>query len=182
MSSRPDASGLPSTAIDAEWHGCGACARWPSGQRRGSPATERLAASETYQASRLLAVNWLGEPFNPRWFSDEYHRLRTRAGLSRITLHDVRRTFSTKLHESAVLAIQDSPSNNGGRGGSSGGASLVAGPWAGPAAARRRSGRGADGWGRSPHSDHRRGTRSVRGGGRKQRQGRRVPRAHARPC
>lgn len=44
----------------------------------------------------------LGEAVNPEWCSDEWHRLRERAGLPRIRLHDSRHTANSLMAAAGV--------------------------------------------------------------------------------
>lgn len=44
----------------------------------------------------------LGSPVHPEWFSDEFHRVRERAGLPRIRLHDQRHTANSLMAAAGV--------------------------------------------------------------------------------
>jgi integrase len=52
---------------------------------------EALALGVTWTPG-LIAVHADGTPVRPEWYSDEFHRLRERAGLRRIRLHGLRNT------------------------------------------------------------------------------------------
>lgn len=65
-------------------------------------AAEKLAAGEAYSASGYVVVDELGEAVNPEWVSDEFGRVRERAGLRRITLHEARHTASSLMEKAGV--------------------------------------------------------------------------------
>lgn len=54
--------------------------------------TEALALGVGWSEDRLVAVREDGEPLRPESYTDEFQRLRTRAGLRRIKLHGLRNT------------------------------------------------------------------------------------------
>ena len=49
--------------------------------------SEATALGRDWSEDRLVAVREDGQPVRPGWYSAEFHRLRTRAGLPRIKLH-----------------------------------------------------------------------------------------------
>lgn len=53
---------------------------------------EALALGVAWSEERLVAVRQDGEPLRPESFTDEFQRLRARAGLPRIKLHGLRNT------------------------------------------------------------------------------------------
>ena len=53
---------------------------------------EAFALGVPWSDDRFVAVSEDGEPGRLEWFSDEFHRLRKRAGLRRIKLHALRNT------------------------------------------------------------------------------------------
>lgn len=63
---------------------------------------ERLEAGEGYAASGYVVCDELGAAVNPEWYSDEFHRLRERAGLPRIRLHDSRHTANSLMAAAGV--------------------------------------------------------------------------------
>lgn len=65
-------------------------------------AAERLAAGQAYQDSGYVVCDELGAPVNPEWYSDEFHRVRERAGVRRIRLHDARRTINSIMAAAGV--------------------------------------------------------------------------------
>lgn len=58
---------------------------------------EALALGVSWSDDRLVAVREDGEPLRPEWYSDEFHRIRIRAGLRRIKLHGLRNTSGTLM-------------------------------------------------------------------------------------
>ncbi len=54
--------------------------------------TEALALGVGWSDDRLVAIREDGEPLRPESYTDEFQRLRTRAGLRRIKLHGLRNT------------------------------------------------------------------------------------------
>lgn len=48
--------------------------------------TEAMEAGEAYESSGYVVTDELGAPVHPDWYSDEFHRLRESAGITRITL------------------------------------------------------------------------------------------------
>jgi len=63
---------------------------------------EKLAAGPAYEDSGYVVTDELGRPVNPDWYSDEFHRLRERTGLPRITLHDERHTANSLMATDGV--------------------------------------------------------------------------------
>lgn len=69
-------------------------------------ASERLEAGEAYTDTGWVVVNEIGEPVNPEWYSDEFDRVRTRAGLPRIVLHGARHTaLSLMVKQGVAISI-----------------------------------------------------------------------------
>jgi integrase len=58
---------------------------------------EALALGLGLSGDRLVAVREDGEPLRPESYTDEFQRLRTRAGLRRIRLHGLRNTSVTLM-------------------------------------------------------------------------------------
>ena len=76
---------------------------------RALQAAERLAAGEAYEdGGGHIAVDELGWPVHPDWLSDEFERVRTRAGLPRIVLHGTRHTSATILDDEGVAEADNS--------------------------------------------------------------------------
>lgn len=67
-------------------------------------ATEKLAAGPAYEDSGYVVADKLGQPVHPEWLSDEFHRVRERAGLPRIRLHDSRHTANSLMAAAGVPA------------------------------------------------------------------------------
>jgi integrase len=65
-------------------------------------AAERLEAGEAYTPSGYVICDELGAAVNPEWYSDEFHRLRERARLPRIRLHDSRHTANSLMASAGV--------------------------------------------------------------------------------
>lgn len=65
-------------------------------------AAEKLAAGEAYEASGYIVCDELGREVNPEWYSDEFRRVRERAGVRRIRLHDERRTINSLMAAAGV--------------------------------------------------------------------------------
>ena len=65
-------------------------------------AAEKLAAGEAYRGSGYVVCDELGEAVNPEWLSDEFGRVRERAGVRRITLHEARHTASSLMEKAGV--------------------------------------------------------------------------------
>ncbi|MGB5111224.1 MAG: site-specific integrase [Mycobacterium sp.] len=59
--------------------------------------TEALALGVGWSDDRLVAVREDGEPLRPEGYTDEFQRLRARAGLRRIKLHGLRNTAGTLM-------------------------------------------------------------------------------------
>jgi integrase len=53
-------------------------------------------------ASGYIVTDELGAPVHPDWYSDEFHRLRKRAGIARITLRNSRATANTLMADAGV--------------------------------------------------------------------------------
>jgi integrase len=66
-------------------------------------AAEKLAAGPAYEDTGYVVVDELGEPVHPEWFSDQFHRVRDRAGLPRIRLHDSRHSANSLMAAAGVL-------------------------------------------------------------------------------
>lgn len=62
-------------------------------------AAEASMAGGAYQPSDLLAVDELGAPIPPEWYSDEWLRQVKAVGFPRCTLHSARHTAGGLLHE-----------------------------------------------------------------------------------
>lgn len=60
---------------------------------------EALALGVAWSDDRLVAVREDGTPLLPDGYTDEFHRLRERAGLRRITLHELRHTSVSLMQE-----------------------------------------------------------------------------------
>lgn len=65
-------------------------------------ATEAMEAPEAYSPSGRVVCDELGAAVNPEWYTDEFHRLRERAGLPRITLRNVRTTANSLMADMGV--------------------------------------------------------------------------------
>ncbi|MEU6641269.1 tyrosine-type recombinase/integrase [Saccharomonospora sp. NPDC046836] len=59
---------------------------------------ERVADAET----GWVVVDELGEPVHPEWYSDEWERVRKRAGVSKIVLHGARHTALSLMEKAKV--------------------------------------------------------------------------------
>jgi integrase len=59
---------------------------------KATQKAECLALGISWSDDRLIAVYEDGTPVRPEWYSDEFHRLRKRAGLRRIMLKGLRNT------------------------------------------------------------------------------------------
>ena len=59
--------------------------------------TEALELGRGWSDDRLVAVREDGEPLRPESYTDEFQRLRARAGLRRIKLHGLRNTAGTLM-------------------------------------------------------------------------------------
>jgi integrase len=66
--------------------------------------TCRSARPSANEDSGYVVTDELGRPVHPEWFSDEFHRVRERAGLSRIRLHDGRHTSNSLMAAAGVPA------------------------------------------------------------------------------
>lgn len=69
---------------------------------RVSQAREKLAAGEAYQDSRYVVTDELGQRVHPEWYSDEWERVRLRAGVPRIVLHGARHTALSLMEKAGV--------------------------------------------------------------------------------
>ncbi len=58
---------------------------------------EALALGVPWSDDRLIAVHEDGAQIRPEWYSDQFQRLRQRAGLRRIKLHGLRNTSVTLM-------------------------------------------------------------------------------------
>jgi integrase len=65
-------------------------------------AAERLAAGPAYERTGYVATDELGRPVHPEWFTDEFHRIATRAKLRRIRLHESRHTACSLMEKAGV--------------------------------------------------------------------------------
>ena len=63
---------------------------------------EGIAAAPAYRASGYIVTDELGGPVHPEWYSDEFHRVRTRAGVRRITLRENRHTGLSLMEKAGV--------------------------------------------------------------------------------
>jgi integrase len=61
-----------------------------------------LAGLDWYDGGEYVVTDELGRPVHPEWYSDEFVRLLSRAGLPRITLHDSRHTTLTLMEHAGV--------------------------------------------------------------------------------
>lgn len=64
---------------------------------RTAQKREAMALGVSWSDDRLVAVREDGTPLRPESYTDEFQRLRTRAGLDRITLHGLRHTAGSLL-------------------------------------------------------------------------------------
>jgi integrase len=64
--------------------------------------TEAMEAGEAYDPSGYVVTDELGAPVHPDWYSDEFHRLRERAGIARITLRNSRATANTLMADAGI--------------------------------------------------------------------------------
>jgi integrase len=69
---------------------------------RDRQVTEAMEAADAYEDSGYVVTDELGAPVHPEWYSDEFHRIRERAGLRRITLHDERHTANSHMADAGV--------------------------------------------------------------------------------
>jgi integrase len=67
-------------------------------------AAERLAAGSAYERTGYVAVDELGRPVHPEWYSDEFHRVSDRAKVRRIRLHESRHTTCSLMEKAGVPA------------------------------------------------------------------------------
>jgi integrase len=71
---------------------------------RAKQAAERLAAGAAYEPSGRVACNEIGQAVSPEWYSHEFGRLLSRAGLPRIVLHGARHTANSLMADAGVPA------------------------------------------------------------------------------
>lgn len=64
--------------------------------------SEALALGVGWSDDRLVAVREDGEPVRPEFYSDEFQRLRSRAGLRRIRLHGLRNTSVSLMLDQGI--------------------------------------------------------------------------------
>lgn len=64
--------------------------------------TEAMETGEAYAASGYVVTDELGAAVHPDWYSDEFHRLRERAGIARITLRNGRATANTLMADAGI--------------------------------------------------------------------------------
>ena len=69
---------------------------------RDRQVTEAMEAAGAYDDRGYVVTDGLGQPVHPEWFSDEFHRLRERAGLPRIRLHDARHSVNSLMAAAGV--------------------------------------------------------------------------------
>ena len=65
-------------------------------------AQERLAAGEVYRDTDLIAVDPLGAPVKPRWFSDRFKALAKQSGVPVVSLHTARHGYGSHLLDQGV--------------------------------------------------------------------------------
>jgi integrase len=63
---------------------------------------EAMELGTGWDDERHIAVREDGQEIAPEWFSDEFHRLRERAGLRRIRLHGLRNTSTSLMYASGI--------------------------------------------------------------------------------
>ncbi|OBF93067.1 recombinase [Mycobacterium sp. 852014-52450_SCH5900713] len=63
---------------------------------------EAMALGVRWSDDRLVAVREDGTPVRPEWYSDTFQRLRERAGLRHITLHELRHTSVSLMFDRGV--------------------------------------------------------------------------------
>jgi integrase len=61
-----------------------------------------MEAGMAYRASGYVVADELGAAPSPEWFSDEFHRVRSAAGVRRITLRDGRPTANSLMADAGV--------------------------------------------------------------------------------
>lgn len=69
---------------------------------RRQQAADKLRAGEVYIDSGFVAVDALGRPVRPEWYSDRFHALCSQAGVPVIRLHSVRHSLAFWLHSVGV--------------------------------------------------------------------------------
>ncbi|MCH9730563.1 MAG: site-specific integrase [Actinomycetia bacterium] len=67
-----------------------------------SQKREALALGVAWSDDRLIAVHQDGTLVRPEWYSDQFHRLRERAGLRRIKLHGLRNTSVSLMLDQGI--------------------------------------------------------------------------------
>ena len=65
---------------------------------------EAMALGVSWADDRLVAVREDGTPLRPESYTDEFQRLRSRAGLRRITLHGLRHTSGSLMLDQGIPA------------------------------------------------------------------------------
>lgn len=71
---------------------------------RDRQVLEAMEAGEAYEDNGWVVADELGRPVHPEWFSDEFHRVRKRAGVPRVRLHDTRHTINSLMAAAGVPA------------------------------------------------------------------------------
>ncbi len=75
------------------------------GALRDRQVTEAMEAGpEAYTDSGYVVADELGRPVHPDWFSDEFHRVRERAGLPAVRLHDTRHSINSLMAAAGIPA------------------------------------------------------------------------------
>jgi integrase len=69
---------------------------------RDRQVTEATEAGDAYEDRGYAVADELGRPVHPEWLTDEFHRVRSRAGLPRIKLHDGRHTVNSLMAAAGV--------------------------------------------------------------------------------
>lgn len=64
--------------------------------------TEAMEAGKAYEPSGYVVTDELGRPMSPDFYSDEFHRVRERAGVERITLRNIRATANTLMADAGI--------------------------------------------------------------------------------
>ena len=65
-------------------------------------AEERLAAGPAWADSGLVAVDAVGRPVAPRWYSDRFQALSRQAGVPVVRLHDARHAYGSHLLDQGI--------------------------------------------------------------------------------
>ncbi len=71
---------------------------------RDRQVLEAMEAGEAYEDNGWVVADELGQPLHPEWFSDEFHRVRERAGLPAVRLHDTRHSINSLMAAAGVPA------------------------------------------------------------------------------